>query len=86
MANLPFHSQVHPIFMLSIADLLLAVMWVVGGAVWLSGGLEGDHYNRVGCFSILLITIVSWYELMVLLGVIDWFLIVGRFWSVLASI
>jgi len=46
--------------MLSIADLLLSVMWIVGGAIWMTGGLHGPHHNRVSCFIILLITVVSW--------------------------
>jgi hypothetical protein len=52
-------SQIHTIFMLSIADLVLAVMWVVGGGMWLSGGTDHVHYSRVGCFTVLLITMVS---------------------------
>jgi len=51
--------QIHTIFMLSIADLLLAVMWVVGGAMWMSGGIDHTNHNRVGCFTVLLMTVVS---------------------------
>lgn len=42
--------------MLAIADLVLALMWVTGGILWMTGGV---HHNRVGCFTVLLITVVS---------------------------
>ncbi len=48
--------QVHPIFMLSIADFILGILWTVGGGLWLS---EGYHRYRNGCFAILLTTVVS---------------------------
>ena len=50
------HTQVHPIFVLSIADGMLAVLWVMGGALWLRGGVS---QNRVGCFAVSLMTVVS---------------------------
>ena len=50
------HTQVHPIFVLSIADGMLAVLWVVGGALWLKGGVS---QSRVGCFAVSLMTVVS---------------------------
>lgn len=46
--------QIHPIFMLSIADLLLSILWMIGGGVWLKGIEE-----RVWCFAISLPTVVS---------------------------
>ena len=46
--------QVHPIFMLSIADLLLSLLWMIGSGVWLRG-IE----QRVWCYAISLLTIVS---------------------------
>lgn len=45
--------------MLSIADFFLAVMWVVGSILWMSGGIYGNDRNRVGCFTVNLITVVS---------------------------
>ena len=48
------HTQVHPIFVLSIADCMLAVLWVVGGALWLTG----VSHNRVWCFAVTLLTVV----------------------------
>lgn len=51
------NPKVHAIFMLSIADLVLAIMWVVGGSVWMSGGLDKDH-SRVGCFTMQLMTVI----------------------------
>ena len=48
------HTQVHPIFVLSIADCMLAVLWVVGGALW----LMGVSHNQVWCFAVTLLTVV----------------------------
>lgn len=45
--------------MLSIADFLLAVMWVVGGGLWINGGNRHKNHSRVRCFVILLVTVVS---------------------------
>lgn len=52
------NPKIHTIFVLAIADLLLAVMWVVGGGVWLSGGINHADHTRVGCFTILLVTVI----------------------------
>ena len=46
--------QVHPIFILSVADLLLSLLWVIGGGVWLR-----KFNDRVWCYAISLPTIVS---------------------------
>ena len=52
--------QIHPIFMLSIADCLLAVLWTVGGSLWLYNGVTtSEESERVGCFTVLLMTVVS---------------------------
>ena len=51
--------QVHPIFMLSIADFLLATLWTVGGGLWLEGSFVRSGSDRDGCFAILLATVVS---------------------------
>ena len=45
--------------MLSVADLMLAVLWVMGGGVWMSGGMGHTDHSRVGCFTIVLSTVVS---------------------------
>ena len=53
--------QIHPIFMLSIVDTLLSVLWISGALVWLAG--EGfQHYDhlRVGCFAITCFTAVRY--------------------------
>lgn len=49
--------QIHPIFMLSIADFMLAVLWGVGGIMWLVE--MSTHFDRDGCFAVLLATVVS---------------------------
>ena len=48
-------SEVHPIFMLSLADLLLAVLWVTGSGLWFLGG----SFHRVYCYVVTLSTAVS---------------------------
>ena len=48
--------QVHPIFVLSLADCMLAVLWVVGGILWLR---RTPYMSRVGCYSTSLLTIVG---------------------------
>ncbi len=47
--------QVHPIFVLSIADLMLAFLWVIGGVLWLTS--VSNHL--VWCFMATLMTVVS---------------------------
>ena len=53
--------QVHPLFVLSIVDTMLSIMWISGAAVWLHN--QGNLYGqRVGCFAINLTTVVSLYS------------------------
>ena len=51
--------QVHPIFVLSIVDTLLSLLWISGSIVWLEGGAGGQSHSRVGCFTITLMTVVA---------------------------
>lgn len=46
--------QVHPIFALSVADLILALLWMVGGTLWLR-----HAPSRSWCFAVSLPTVVS---------------------------
>ena len=46
--------QVHPIFVLSLADLLLALLWVVGAILWFRGAPTKEW-----CFAASLPTVVS---------------------------
>ena len=46
--------QVLPIFILSIADFLLACTWIVGGTMWFA-----EVSNRSWCFVPSLLTVVS---------------------------
>ena len=48
--------QVFPIFIISIADCLLALTWVVGGIIWLAGIDAIEH--REWCFLPSLLTVV----------------------------
>jgi len=41
--------QIHPIFMLSIADFLLAALWTAGGSIWLSGDPYYFSISRKNC-------------------------------------
>ena len=50
--------QVHPIFVLSIVDALLSLLWISGAVVWLEGGTKQSD-SRVGCFTITLMTVVG---------------------------
>lgn len=49
-----FSPKVQPILVLSIADFLLSVLWVVGGSVW----LRDVGPARVGCFTVQLLTVI----------------------------
>ncbi len=44
--------------MLSIADFILAVLWIAGGGIWLSADPYHFKYSRKNCFVILLATVV----------------------------
>ena len=33
--------QVHPLFILSVADFILAILWLIGGVVWLTPDSDG---------------------------------------------
>ena len=46
--------QVHPIFVLSVADLFLSALWMIGSGAWL-----GSLKQRVWCYAVSLPTIVS---------------------------
>lgn len=48
------HSEVHPIFMLSLSDCLLALLWITGSSIWLSSARD----NAAWCYSVTLITAV----------------------------
>lgn len=49
-------SDVHPIFMLALADCMLSLLWMSGSAVWLS---HHDSYKHVWCYAVTLMTAVS---------------------------
>jgi len=39
-------AEVHPLFILSVGDFILSILWMIGGIVWLSpgeGGWAGPH-------------------------------------------
>lgn len=46
--------QVHPILSLALVDLVVAILWIIGGGMWLRG-IE----DRNWCFAISLSTVVS---------------------------
>lgn len=48
--------RVHPIFVFSIADIMLSVLWIAGSALWL---LRTKDMQRGWCFAASLITVVS---------------------------
>lgn len=50
-----FLDQVHPIFALSVADLMLALLWVVGGTLWLR---QTPGMHKTWCFAVSLPTMV----------------------------
>lgn len=52
-ASLSLFYQIHPIFVLSLADLLLAVLWIIGGALWFR-----SISDRSWCFAVSLLTVV----------------------------
>ena len=54
--RLVFSPEVHPIFMLSLADTMLSILWIAGAGLWLA---DPDSYNNVWCYAITLMTVVS---------------------------
>ena len=36
-----FCVQVHPLFILSVGDFILSILWLIGGVVWLSPDANG---------------------------------------------
>ena len=57
-------SQVHPLFMLSVADFILSILWMIGGIVWLSPGEGGwassESESHAGmCYVLAIATTVS---------------------------
>lgn len=54
-------AEVHPIFMLSLADCLLSGLWISGSSIWLSD-LNDKHYNSIYCYPITLLTGVCLYN------------------------
>ena len=50
-------SDVHPIFMVSLADCMLATLWIAGSVMWYTGP---DAYRNVWCYAITLITSVTY--------------------------
>jgi hypothetical protein len=51
-----FNHKVHPIFVLSVADAMLALLYILGGIVWLRR--EANVSSRVWCFSAALPTVI----------------------------
>lgn len=47
--------QIHPIFVLSVADFILACLWIIGGSFWLRRPIE----HNIGCLVVSLLTVVS---------------------------
>ena len=47
-------SEVHPIFMLSLADCMLGLLWIVGAILWF---LPYDAYNHIWCYANLTLCI-----------------------------
>ena len=51
-----FNSEVHPIFMISLADCMLGVLWIVGAVLWF---IPHETFNLVWCYALTLLTAVS---------------------------
>ena len=51
--------RVHPIFVFSIADIMLSMLWIAGSALWL---LRHSSMRRGWCFAASLMTVVSTYS------------------------
>ena len=52
-----FSAEVHPIFMISVADCMLGLLWIVGAVIWF---LPRDLYKHVWCYALALLTAVSY--------------------------
>ncbi|CAI8049987.1 hypothetical protein GBAR_LOCUS27504 [Geodia barretti] len=50
--------KVQPIFILSIVDALLSVLWMSGSVVWLKRGANTQNGSSLGCFAINLLTVI----------------------------
>ena len=76
------NSEVHPIFMISLADCMLGVLWIVGAVLWF---IPHGTFNHVWCYALTLLTAVS---SLILPYVLMWPLtdLMYRYWSVLWSI
>ena len=56
--------QVHPLFILSVADFVLAILWLIGGIVWLNPdeygwAKEGSATHTGMCYVLAVATTVS---------------------------
>ena len=56
--------QVHPLFILSVADFVLAILWLIGGIVWLNpdeyGWAKENSASHTGmCYVLAVATTVS---------------------------
>ena len=59
-----FSVQVHPLFILSVADFILSILWMIGGVVWINPGDDGwardDSNPHTGmCYVLAIATTVS---------------------------
>lgn len=55
-----FNADVHPIFMLSLADCILASLWIAGGFIWLADpGVVDERW----CYTVTVLTTVNQYIL-----------------------
>ena len=50
--------EVHPIFMLSVADCILSLLWIFGSALWLAD-VSDEDYERSFCYIVTVLTGVS---------------------------
>ena len=56
--------QIHPLFILSVSDFILAILWMIGGIVWLNPGekgwaTEGSDPHTGMCYVLAVATTVS---------------------------
>ncbi|XP_065892253.1 transmembrane protein 116-like [Dysidea avara] len=50
------NAEVHPIFMLSVADFILAICWLLGGVLWLQS--KATHYFGF-CYFLAIATVIA---------------------------